>query len=41
MDTKGTWGKELGDWDWQLYATDTVYKIDTNENILYGTENSA
>ena len=31
MDTKGERGvgwDELGDWDWHIYTTDTMYKID-------------
>ena len=29
MDTKGEGGsgEELGDWDWHIYTTDTMYKI--------------
>ena len=22
------WWDELGDWDWRIYTTDTMYKID-------------
>ena len=31
IDTKGERGggwEELGDWDWHIYTTDTMYKID-------------
>ena len=36
MDTKGEgWGwNELGDWDWQMHSTDTMYETDKNENLL-------
>ena len=36
---KGGW-KELVDWDWHIYTIDTVYKVDTNENLLYSAGNS-
>ena len=42
MDTKreAGWWNEVGDWDWHVYTIDTIYKIDTNENLLYSTGNS-
>ena len=36
---RGEWD-ELGDWDWHIYTTDTTYKIDNNENILYSAGSS-
>ena len=36
------WGwNELGDQDWQMHITDTVYETEKNENLLYSTGSSA
>ena len=41
IDTSGGRGwDELGAWDWHMYTTDTMYKIDTNKNLLYSSGSS-